>query len=276
MRIHVLSDLHFEFGGWPADCDVNAIDADVTILAGDIGVGLRGLQWATTFNRPVIYVMGNHEFYGQRPMNDLWIKARDLVAGSNVHLLENQSVLIDDPRTKRRIRFLGASLWTDFCLPGVDRQDDNMRLIPTLTNDFTDIFYARDGIAPELRKSAKLTPRRTLAWHHESRDFLEQELGRKPDLMWMKMSDVWDATVVVTHHAPSIESLSLTDKPTVLDSAYASDLESLAGQADLWVHGHTHVRLDYRIGNGRVVSNPRGYLGVQPVAEFDPQYVIEI
>lgn len=276
MRIHVLSDLHFEFGGWPADCDVNAVDADLTILAGDIGVGLRGLQWATTFNRPVIYVMGNHEFYGQRPMNDLWIKARDLVAGSNVHLLENQSVLIDDPRTKRRIRFLGASLWTDFCLLGADRQDENMRLIPTLTNDFTDIFYARDGIAPELRKSAKLTPRRTLAWHHESRDFLEQELGRKPDLMWMKMSDVWDTTVVVTHHAPSIDSLSLSGEPTVLDSAYASRLESLVEQADLWVHGHTHVQLDYPIGAGRVVSNPRGYVGEGLVSGFNPTFAVEV
>jgi len=60
MKIHILSDVHLEFGKWPREIDVNAIDADVTILAGDIGVGLAGLDWALGFTRPVIYVCGNH------------------------------------------------------------------------------------------------------------------------------------------------------------------------------------------------------------------------
>jgi len=42
MKLHILSDVHLEFGKWPRNVDVNAIDADVTILAGDIGVGLEG------------------------------------------------------------------------------------------------------------------------------------------------------------------------------------------------------------------------------------------
>ena len=29
MKLHVLSDVHLEFGHWPKDVDVNAIDADV-------------------------------------------------------------------------------------------------------------------------------------------------------------------------------------------------------------------------------------------------------
>ena len=72
MKIHILSDIHLEFGKWRRTQDVNAIDADVTILAGDIGVGLSGIDWALTFRRPVIYVLGNHEFYGQRPMETLF------------------------------------------------------------------------------------------------------------------------------------------------------------------------------------------------------------
>lgn len=90
------------------------------------------------------------------------------------------------------------------------------------------------------------------------------------------MSDVWDATVVITHHAPSIDSLALSGEPTVLDSAYASRLESIVEQADLWVHGHTHVQLDYRTGDGRVVSNPRGYIGEGLVSGFDPAFVVEM
>ena len=66
MRIHVLSDLHFEFQKWRNAIDVNEIEADVTVLAGDIAVGLEGVAWALkAFKRPVIYIMGNHEFYGQ-------------------------------------------------------------------------------------------------------------------------------------------------------------------------------------------------------------------
>lgn len=89
MKIHILSDIHLEFGKWRRTEDANAIDADVTVLAGDIGLGLSGLDWALTFRRPVIYVLGSHEFYGQRPMQTLWRKARAKVQGTPVHLLDN-------------------------------------------------------------------------------------------------------------------------------------------------------------------------------------------
>jgi hypothetical protein len=42
MRIHILSDIHLEFGPFePAP-----VDADVVILAGDIGCKKQGVQWA--------------------------------------------------------------------------------------------------------------------------------------------------------------------------------------------------------------------------------------
>ena len=62
MKLHILSDLHTEF----VDFDPPETDADAVILAGDIGVGLEGLGWAARHfrDRPIIYVPGNHEFYG--------------------------------------------------------------------------------------------------------------------------------------------------------------------------------------------------------------------
>ena len=148
MRLHILSDLHFEFGKWPKHVDVNAIDADVTVLAGDIGVGLEGLQWALTFNRPVIYVMGNHEFYGQRPMNDLWRKAREKVEGTHVQLLENESILIDDLRHPgERVRFLCATLWTDFAILGNERQSECMEAAGREMTDYSVIHVSRRGHA---------------------------------------------------------------------------------------------------------------------------------
>ena len=61
MKLHVLSDLHTEF----TDFSPPESDADVVILAGDIGVGLGGIEWAARRypRAPVIYVPGNHEFY---------------------------------------------------------------------------------------------------------------------------------------------------------------------------------------------------------------------
>ena len=59
MRIHVLSDLHNEF----ASFDPPKVMADVTVLAGDIDIGKKGVRWAAAAcgGRPVIYIVGNHE-----------------------------------------------------------------------------------------------------------------------------------------------------------------------------------------------------------------------
>lgn len=130
MKLHILSDIHLEFGKWPKNMDIHAIDADVTILAGDIGIGLQGLEWALSIDRPVIYVMGNHEFYGQRPMADLWRKAREKVEHTHVHLLENESVQIGN------VRFLGCTLWTDFCIHGPERQHYMMNYAQQIMSDY--------------------------------------------------------------------------------------------------------------------------------------------
>ena len=60
MKIQFFSDIHLEFG----EFDIPATDADVIVAAGDIGVGLQGIEWLKRFNRPTIYVAGNHEYYG--------------------------------------------------------------------------------------------------------------------------------------------------------------------------------------------------------------------
>lgn len=281
MKLHVLSDLHLEFGKWPKGIDISAIDADVTILAGDIGVGLEGLQWALTIDRPVIYIMGNHEFYGQRPMNDLWRKAREKVEGTHVHLLENQTILLDDPSHPGEcVRFLCATLWTDFAILGGDRQQDCMDRAALNMTDYNAIYVSRRGHAiaepgfTTRHQGDRLTPRKTLSLHYDSRDFLERELARLPDSTGI--ADSWRKTVVVTHHAPSALSLTYQQAVAHLDAAYASNLEHLIGQADLWIHGHTHIPSDYRVGAGRVISNPRGYVGNGLVLDFDPTFVVEI
>src|SRR5512132_2850782 len=107
MRLHILSDLHMEF----APFEPPPTDADVVILAGDIGTGLKGFRWAqTTFpNCPVIYVLGNHEFYGQK-LQKLLEQLKAMTKGTNIQVLENDLFTLGD------VTFLGATLWTDFAL----------------------------------------------------------------------------------------------------------------------------------------------------------------
>jgi Calcineurin-like phosphoesterase len=109
MRLHILSDLHLEFEPFTPP----AVEADAVILAGDVSTGRNGLKWALkTFpDRPVIYVLGNHEFYGQK-LQKLSKELQELADRTNVHLLENGSYTIGD------VVFLGATLWTDFALNG--------------------------------------------------------------------------------------------------------------------------------------------------------------
>ena len=56
MKIHILSDLHVEFGNFVPP----AVGADVIVLAGDVHVKNRGLQWIfdQKFEIPVLYVSG--------------------------------------------------------------------------------------------------------------------------------------------------------------------------------------------------------------------------
>ncbi|WP_158219436.1 MULTISPECIES: phosphoesterase [unclassified Achromobacter] len=210
---------------------------------------------------------GNHEFYGKRPMPTFWREASQKVSGTHVHLLENNAVILDG------VRFLGATLWTDFCLFGAARQELAMQSAQTGMNDYVQIVASEARIrrVNEMTGLGRyvgdpLTTRATLAMHEKSRAFLEDALA----------AGQGDKTVVVTHHAPSAKSLRHGDPRGLLDAAYASHLDHLVDRAALWIHGHTHFPVDYRIGAGRVVSNPRGYARYETIARFDPGFVIEV
>ncbi|MFC0426563.1 metallophosphoesterase [Chryseobacterium scophthalmum] len=61
MKIQIISDLHQEFGL----SDLSFDNADVVVLAGDINLGTQGIEWIKTKipDKPVVYVLGNHEYY---------------------------------------------------------------------------------------------------------------------------------------------------------------------------------------------------------------------
>ena len=136
VRLHVLSDLHLERRSLvPA-----GIDADAVVLAGDIATGTRGVDWARSWasGRPVLYVAGNHEFYGHA-MPGLIDELRRAAVGSSVHVLENDEVVLDG------VRFLGCTLWSDFEFDGRERRAESMRLCERVVNDYEYITFGPGG-----------------------------------------------------------------------------------------------------------------------------------
>ena len=81
-------------------------------------------------------------------------------------------------------------------------------------------------------------------------------------------------TVVITHHAPSERSIPPYHLGSILNGAFASNLDWFVenSRVPLWIHGHTHHSVDYKIGETRVFSNQRGYpLQPRPQAPHRPQ-----
>lgn len=247
MRIRVLSDLHHEhFGGRR---ELPEVEADLVVLAGDIHEHLQGLHWAREAfpDTPLVYVSGNHEFYNS-DLPELTQAMRNLARALDIYFLENDAVEIDG------VRVLGATLWTDFRLYGEAGLELTLARARRLMPDFSCIDWFTAPYTPEL--SSQL--------FQASRDWLAAQLAEP----------FAGKTLVVTHHAPSARSIPPQYVGDSLSPAFASDLEALVAQCDLWVHGHVHDALDYRIGRGRVVANPGGYPGEQ--GGFDPYCVVEL
>jgi predicted phosphodiesterase len=253
MKLHVLSDLHLNVGEFEAP----DTPADVIVLAGDIARPDKACAWARDLGKPVVYVAGNHEFYGGS-IDGRLREIRRLCTGSRVHFLEADEFRIDG------VRFLGTTLWTDFALFGDGPQRTQaMQQAGSLIRDFSAIRRAE---SPE----GFFSPEDSVALFARARAWLESRLLEPFD----------GPTVVVTHHAPSPKSAHPRFAGSLLNAAFISDAEPLLGgdRVGLWIHGHTHDSFDYTVAGTRVLCNPRGYVrhGVNENAFFDPSLVVTV
>jgi Icc-related predicted phosphoesterase len=250
MRLHILSDLHTEFG----DVSLPAPRADVVVLAGDTGIHRSWFKWVGEQfgGRTVVCVAGNHEYYGETIPSHTE-KLRGYAREYGVHFLENESLVVGD------VAFLGCTLWTDFALHG------NIRLAASeAERQLTD--YKRVKLLSAGRY-LRLTPSDTARLHRRSLEWLREEIGRHAGRK----------IVVVTHHGPSLRSVPDQFRDDPLSAAYASSLDAFVASsgAQLWIHGHVHESADYCIGGTRVICNPRGY-PEELNAGFQPGSVVEV
>ena len=276
MKINLVSDMHLNFA------DIELPGGDVLIMAGDIieAGGLRRADNAKrdTFladryrrffaeempkYRKVIYIMGNHEHYNNSYDDTPDRLRRELP--DNVYFLEQEGVQIDD------VWFFGATFWTDMN----KGNPTSMQIIKQSMNDFKIIKFGHgirvNNAAGDSYWTNQFTPAYAASVFKDTVDKLRTFLDEHKD----------DKVVVVSHHAPSAMSIDPMFKDDHhMNGAYYSDLSELIldnPQIKTWVHGHMHNQSDYMIGDTRVLTNPRGYLGYETIANtFDPGFSFEV
>ncbi|MFD1951588.1 metallophosphoesterase [Sphingomonas arantia] len=260
-KLWIFSDLHAEQSLWTLPQPPHG--TDVIVAAGDIDSPCtRSVERLAELadGRPVVFVPGNHEWYATRGhfgVDQEATRARLVAANLGVHML------MDDEIEIAGIRFLGATLWTDFAIHGTPSA--SMSVAAGRMNDFRYIYPIEGG--------PSLTAENTVRWHVTSRSWLADRLAEPCHL----------PTVVVTHHLPHPRSVATMYRVDPLTPAFASDFSGLVegGGAALWIHGHTHTGCDYQACNTRVVCNPQGYGpkrkgGSVENPAFDPTLVITI
>ncbi|RWX19221.1 phosphohydrolase [Rhizobium leguminosarum] len=268
MKAWIISDFHSS----PLDLlhprQLIVPKADICICAGDIA---ENIERAVDFlhaeiapHMPVVAVLGNHDFYGSSIDRALEY-ARKWTAGTNVHILENESFQRGD------LRVVGATLWTDFeigdhdfgHLPKQARRDIAVRECMRYLLDFRMIYRSDTRVGDQ---SGLITPEEMISRHQKSRAYIEEELSKPFD----------GTTMVLTHHAPTPRSLDPRFDGHISNAAFASNLSSTIakGRPSFWIHGHIHRFHHYVESETRVLCNPRGYRN-EAGGGFRPGFVIE-
>ena len=298
MKIAICSDIHLEFGAISLE---NTENAEVLILSGDICVAKEILDrdpYETRFDdkssrihlffqeccarfKHVVYISGNHEHYHGDFAETFKIFRERLGYLANLHILDKESVLIND------IMFIGGTLWTDM------NKEDSITLshMKGMMNDFRTVKNSnrmvsrkvmkykkdengqyvseiKDGVNVMIEEGFKFeesistfSPEDAVEDHKKMLGYLKVMLEGKHDQKF----------VVVGHHAPT----KLSTHPRyadelIMNGGYSSDLSEFIldhPQIKLWTHGHTHEEFDYLIGTTRIVCNPRGYINYEDRAD---------
>jgi len=276
LDVRLFSDIHLELEY--SFRIPNLKENQVIILAGDIGSQSRSktlnidienfLIDTLKYGSIVIYVAGNHEFWGSR-IDKFHRLIREFERkNSNFYFLDNESLFIND------IEFIGSTLWTDF------NNEDPLTYLEiggsksygrtaNTSNDYRKIKYKDNN---QYRKINTLD---TLKLHKQAIRYIKSRINQK------------HTQFVISHYAPSeifldkdrySEERKNGYKHEITKYAYYSELEELAENFQFWAAGHTHFYVNITKNGVRYLSNPRGYANVDKyrVALFNPNLIIQV
>jgi predicted phosphodiesterase len=250
MKLHIMSDLHFEFHhdyghsiikNYMKPQDKN----EVLVLAGDI-FNLKHRRFdenVTALNQitdagynAVLYVPGNHEFWGAPQLEiEQSLLALESMFSQNFYVMKTGHIVEIDGQ-----RFIGDTMW--------------------FGDDGSNWRYDRgwsDFRTQGLKEYAYTQNKKFM-------EFLDDELK--------------EGDVVITHHLPSEGSVHPRYKGDPTNRFFVSpcDNQILNRKPKVWLHGHTHEKFDYVLGQTRVVSNPLGYPYEDTELPFESRKIVEV
>ena len=257
----LVSDVHLGFGNYVID---NTENADCLIMAGDIyelanifpkselsySMIDEFFQHVSSQFKYVVYIAGNHEYYGFRidaakERIETYLESMNI---QNIKFLDNSSIEIND------VLIHGATLWTNF------NNGDQLAMMSAQygMNDYRHISKDSNTV---------LTPTHAFEMHNKTMQYFEEQVsnGKK--------------CVVVSHHAPLYKCISPDHSHPDLDHAYASDLsEFILDNPNIkaWCFGHVHERFDFMCGDTRILSNCRGYNRYEKIAQSFKPFFFEV
>lgn len=162
--------------------------------------------------------------------------------------IPNYTLLQDSYVIRDGVKIIGSTLWSDTSKIQYEAEKG--------MNDYRFIRHGPVGT----EWAHRLTPAVTTVIHRTSVKYIEKEISNHDG-----------PTIVVTHHAPSRKSLDPRYEGSLLNDAYATDLE-LAEWPDVWIHGHIHRANDYMHEGCNILCNPGGYsreyTGFEPLNNY--------
>jgi predicted phosphodiesterase len=221
------------------------------ILAGDI-ITLKDYRpldrILQRWQKPVLYVTGNHEYYTRTPMDKENARFRAWLDGHHPHV----KLLMDEGAAIDGVNFFGGTMWTDFN----GRDPRAMNTACREMNDY-DLIRNSDG--------SRFRPEDSIALHEQ---FAAKLLG------WFA-KHMTGPRVVVTHNAPVINPRTKYRNSPLWPAFNSLDMVKIIEEQlpALWVYGHTHECDDQEIGVTRMISNQLGYpdgAGGFECRDFDP------
>lgn len=244
MTFRIISDIHLESCPNYLIAEMAGEEDQILLLAGDIYPYYRTLQGKrrdffediSRRFKEVVYIPGNHEYY----FGD-FAKGDDLLRTyfedfPNIHFLNGDLVELDG------VKIIGCTLWTEI-------DPTSAAHLGRFFSDYIAIKTGRDF----------LTPAQTVYLHREHKRFIAENADNN--------------SVIITHHCPSYLSVHSKFKGDELNPFFYNNMDQLILdiQPKLWIHGHTHCSMNYKIGETRVLCNPKGYYNPHKYA--DPENI---
>lgn len=228
MLIFGISDIHLEF--LPEDNDFSFTNqwpaADVLVLAGDIGSPIRMYKQYKRFlghvrrtYQTVVFISGNHEYYGCNYDREKVIRLlRALADSTGCHFLHRDSIVVSG------VNFIGATLWSIISRDSVGMINDFSQGVFKEQNDYVQEFRRDSEFIQHCLQDTDM-PTVVITHHLPSRRLIH---GRFKD---------YDNSAFCSSLLDHVESRNMK----------------------LWVCGHTHEYVETTCNGNVIYANPVGY-----------------